>query len=269
MTPAPPRLTWANNPATHETRDRLQAVVDRVHARHPLSHAGADVSKEGWLLSMRSLATGRITTMPASGYVLRDDGRSGSILPSPYMYGRDPVRELCDALDETARFVTHPKRPAFKARLVDMAVLRATTDHDAFTRIVDAPVPTPVILWNEQRWESVDVPHAETIRTESGVSLEYERGDGWKIRRHAPDWEFDGQRIHLIDASLPESTLAVCARRAFDDVFDVPTLRGAGLIIHAVVASRRARKPSLRVSVALRRMSHLDEALEMSRRMHA
>ena len=263
-----PVLDWANNPRTHHDRDRLQHLVRRVHTRHPLTYASANVRKGGWALDIVSAVTGRLTQLPAS-LLIRRSPDGATILPPPTHYGRDLVAELGAALDESGRHVTHPTRPAFRATTLQMAVLRSACGHQDFMRIADHPLAIPHIEWRDDQWRVDAQPLEGTVRPAPGCFVEYWRTDAWEVRRIGHGWEFDRHRLHLLGATLPESVADACRGRIFDDVFDVPDLRGAGLVIRAVKNARRAGGPSLRVTIATRRMDDIGQARSMSLAMDA
>jgi hypothetical protein len=261
-----PVLDWANNPRTHDDRDRLQHLVRRIHTRHPLNHASADVKDRGWSLHIISDVTKRLTTVPASIMVRRaPDGTT--VLPPPTHYGRDLVAELATALDEAGRYVTHPTIPPFKATLLEMAVIRSVCSHDEFVAIARQPLEIPHVEWRDDAWRVDQQPSEGTLRPGNGRFVEYVRTEDWGVRRVAKDWEFDRHRLHIVGATLPESIAEACRGKPFDDVFDVPDLLGAGLVIRAVKNSRRAGGPSLRVTVDTRRLTDVAEAIAMSRSM--
>lgn len=263
-----PVLDWATNPRTHHDRDRLQHLVRRIHTRHPLSHASASVKERGWCLHVISDVTKRLTTVPAS-MMVRQAPDSATILPPPTHYGRDLVAELATALDEAGRYVTHPILPPFKATLVEMAVIRSICSHDEFVGIAGQPLEIPHVAWRDDAWKVDLQPSEGTIRPGKERFVEYTRAEDWGVRRVASDWEFDRHRLHIRGATLPESVAEACRGKPFDDVFDVPDLRGAGLIVRAVKNSRRSGGPSLRVTVVTKRLTKVGEAVAMSHSMDA
>lgn len=261
-----PVLDWANNPRTHHDRDSLQHLVSRIHTRHPLNHASADVKERGWCLHVISDVTKRLTTVPAS-IMMRRAPDGATILPPPTHYGRDIVAELAAALDEAGRHVTHPIVPPFRATLLEMAVIRSVCGHDEFIGIAGQPLAIPHVEWRDDAWKVDPQPSEGTVRPGDGRFVEYVRTEDWGVRRVASDWEFDRHRLHIVGATLPESVAEACRGKPFDDVFDIPDLRGAGIVIRAVKNSRRAGRPSLRVTVATKRLTDVGEAIAMSRSM--
>lgn len=263
-----PVLELQDNPRTRHDQDKLQHLVRRVHTRHPITHASADIRDKAWRLSVVSAATGRLVMAPAS-LMIRSTPDGATLLPPCSHHGRDIVAEFAQAMDAAARYVTHPTTPDMQATLLQMAVLRSACVHEQFSQLIAQPFATPHVEWRDDQWRLDDEPIEGTFRPGDGQSIEYSRLVGWDVRRGARDWEFDRKHIHILGATLPESVIPACGGRAFDDVFDVPALRGAGLVVRAVRNGRRAGVPAVRVTVAARRLDDMAQALDMSRAMDA